>query len=401
MTSSNTAFAGILLRVSAEPSLRLALPAVLILCVVSVGLHGETTLTFQELGELFAGNAQLRTIATLLWAQAMAPAARAALMAPGLIYLRALPIPPLLLAAHGAVVLATLSVLPTLPLWRAGYLWEAAALWVTITGLLGCLLPGARNAVDWLVRLGGALGLVILIHRGSWQLCLGLGTALSLVRMHRAWQLAPELNRWRWNNRLVLGPSWLALACVQLLHVIRRESAALSRTLLVGALGVFLIHLITRANQGSITLVAQLVSITPAMAAVSIMLALVLKRSRQDMDWLARSLGVSRSLERGISVMLVALGGGILAIVSTYAANGPIAHWALTSAHAVAWALLAIAFSSRSEQDVRSASLTLGCAFFAMFAIGLIGLAALAAEVGIGLLLASKFLLRDVPDSQG
>lgn len=399
MTSSNTAFAGILLRVSTVPALRMAGPAALIVFVVAFGLHGESTLTFRELGQLYIGEPALRGTILALWILVMAPPTRAAFMADELSYLRWLPLPRSLIHTHLVAILAFLHLLPVLPLFIAGFPAPGIGMWLAMMGIAACALPGARGAVEHAVRALSAGGLAALVADARWLPAIGAALVVLAWRVPRVWRLAPEHSHWRSGLRLLFGGRWLSLLSAQVLHIWRSEAATLSRALLVSALGVFLIKLVYRANQGYISEGSLLVTSTPTIAAVSIMLAIVLRRARRQLDWLLRSLGVSRSREHLASLVLIATGGSALATTMVVLVGAPPLQFGLLLLHTISWSLLALGISSRSKEDVRSASITLAVAFFAMFAIGLGGRASLGAELGLGLLAAGRVLLRETHDA--
>ncbi len=381
------------------PALRMAAPAVLIVLVVAFGFHGESTLTLRELGGLYVGTSELRTGVLVLWALVMAPAARLALMAEGLTYLRWLPLPRSLILLHFLGLLALLHLVPVIPLFVAGFPAEGIGMWLALTGIATCLLPGTRGFADQLLRLVGAATVVAAVHLGAWTLAMGVGLALATVRVMRAWQIAPEHSHWRSQKRWLFGGTWLSLTSAQLLHVWRSEAAMLSRTLLISALGISLIPLVTKANQGYLSEGSLLVTSTPTIAAVSIMLALALKRARRQLDWVLRSLGVSLTSERTVSLALIVTGGGLVALTMGALVAAPASHIVALLVHTTACALFALGISSRSQEEIRSVSATLAMALFAMFIIGLGGRVMLGAELGIGLLVAGRVLLRDVSDA--
>ncbi|MCP4446407.1 MAG: hypothetical protein GY811_13840 [Myxococcales bacterium] len=399
MNPSNTAFAGILLRVSALPALRIAMPAVLIVAVAGGGLYGDTTLTFSELGVLFDQNAWLRATVFTLWVLVMAPAARAGLLSEGIDYLRWLPLPRHLAVSHLLGLLVLLHALPALPFFAAGLPAHGIGMLAALVGVATSLLPGARGAVDQASRVVGVVGLLGLLWLDLWGPAIAAGIVVAVLRGSRVWRLAPEHSFWRGSTRMVWGGAWCSMASAQALLTWRTEAAALSRALLVSALGVFLITLVLRANQGSISESALLVTSTPPIAAVSLMLALVLKRSRARVDWLMRSLGVSRRRERICSFVLLLGATSILAALCLYVSSGAPAQIATMGVHTAAWALLTLGISSRSEQDVRSASITLALTVLAVFAIGIGGHAPLGAELGLGLLAGGRALLEDGTDA--
>jgi hypothetical protein len=320
-------------------------------------------------------------------------------MADELLYLRWLPLPRSLIHAQLIGVLAVLHLLPVLPLFIAGFPAQGIGMWLAMMGIAACVLPGARSPVEHLVRALCAGGLATLIMGAQWLPAIGSALVVVAWRVPRVWRLAPEHSHWRSGLRLLLGGRWLSLLSAQVLHIGRSEAATLSRALLVSALGVFLIQLVYRANQGYISEGSLLVTSTPTIAAVSIMLAIVLGRARRQLDWILRSLGVSRRRERLASLALIAAGGSaLMGTIAVLVGASPL-QFGLLLLHTIAWSLLALGISSRSKEDVRSASITLAVAFFAMFAIGLGGRAALGAELGLGLLAAGRVLLRETHDA--
>ena len=381
------------------PALRMAGPAILIVFVAAFGLHGESTLTFRELGGLYMGESGLRLVVVILWALVMAPAVRLALLSEGLTYLRWLAPPKPLILAHLIGLLALFNVLPVVPLFIAGLPAEGIGMWLALVGISACLLPGARSVGEHGLRMLAAAALVAAVGLGYWMLAIGLGLVVVALRIPRVWRLAPEHSHWRSGMRWIFGGPLLALASAQVLHVWRSEAAVLSRALLISAFGVFLIWLIARANYGYVSEGALIVASTPALAAVSIMLASVLKRARRQLSWVVHSLGTSLSRERMISLALIALGGGALAAAMAFLARASAWQILALGVHTAAWALLALGISSRSQEDVRSASITLAIAMTAMFTIGLGGRAMLGAELFLALGTAGRMLMREVPDA--
>ncbi len=398
-TSSNTAFAGILLRVSAAPALAVAAPAWLTVAVMIGGGYGESTLTFQELGELYVQSPALGSAVFILWALVMAPASRAGLMAPGLDYLRWLPLPRSLVAAHVIGLMAVLHIAPVVPLFAAGLPAEGIGMLSALVGAAACLLPGARGVWEQGARLAGAAVLLALVHRGLWVPAIPAGATIAAMRLLRVWRLAPELSARRSGIRLVRGGAWPALCCAQLLHVWRREAATLSRALLISTLGVFLILAVERVNQGFISEGSLLVLSTPALAAVSILVAIALKRARRGLGWTMRTLGISLTRERRCSLSLMFVASTLLAIAYAWAAQAEAQQIALLATHTAAWVLLALGISSRSVVDTRSASITLASAVLAMFAIGIGGRAFVVAELGLGLLVSGRVLFLEIDDA--
>ncbi len=381
------------------PALGMAGPAVLIVFVAAFGLHGDSTLTFRELGGLYIGEPGLRLVVLILWALVMAPAVRLAIFSEGLTYLRWLALPRSLILTHLLGLLALLNVLPVVPLFVAGMPAEGIGMWLALVGISACLLPGARSVGEHGLRLAAAAGLVAAVGLGYWMLAIGLGLGVAALRIPRVWRLAPEHSHWRSSTRWIFGGPLLALASAQVLHIWRREAAALSRVLLISALGVFLIQLIAKANYGYVSEGALVVASTPAIAAVSIMLASVLKRARKQLTWVVRTLGISLSRERAVSLAIIAFGGGALAATMAFLVHASTAHIAALAVHTAAWALLALGISSRSQEEVRSASIALAMAVFAMFTIGLGGRSMLGIELFLGLGIAGRMLLREVPDA--
>lgn len=342
---------------------------------------------------------RLRSGLFWLWSLVMAPAARAGLNAEGLRYLRWLPLPRAVVGMHVFGLLLLLHLLPAAFLLIAGFPAEFMGLLAAQLGLAACLLPGSRGIGETALRVASALALGALVHRGLWLGAIGAGGAIALWRVPRVWRLAPERSAWRSNVCAVRGGPIAALIAAQTVFVLRREGAALSRVLLISALGIFLILLVKRVNEGIMSEETLLVLGTAPIAASGLILALLLKKTRNEFAWLTRSLGVSVRRERMVSLGLVAAGIGAAAIACLLAASADPTQIMSFSAHTAAWALLTVGISSRSQLDVRSASVTLAVAFLSMFAIGLGGRAAIGAELALGVAVIGRLVLEEVEDA--
>lgn len=393
------------IRCSAWPALQAATGPLVIAVLVGMLFIGPQAISLSELGLLFEVHSELRVATLVLWSLAMAPAARLALLAPGLRYLRWLPVSPAWPILHFALVVLLLNTPPALLLVAAGKPAIAGALLLAGLGLTGSfLLPSYRRWPSLLTLLfaGGIIGAAIFAP--LWAMS-GLGFLSGLLQLPWAWRRAALVSRR--HHRALYGPRALVLPLVQLLHLWRRESALVLRCGLLLVMGAGLVLLICNANAGEgidALAVPVLVAATPCLAAIAATLATALRNGEEELRWLYLSSGVGRSHLSVASLLLLALLSAVAALVLTAMAfratstsvmeASPLLLYLLL--HALFWAfaglLLVRRFTGRGDDDSRPAAMVLCLAFADMLVVGMAGPWALVAQLSLVCLFLPGFL---------
>jgi hypothetical protein len=393
------------IRCSAWPALQAATAPLVIAMLVGTLFIGPQAITLSELGELFEAHSELRVATLLLWSLAMAPAARLALLAPGLRYLRWLPVSPTWPILHFTMVVVLLHAPPGVLVLAAGKPAIAGALLLGGVGLTGCLLLPNYRRWQSLLTLFLAAGILWAATQDSlWPLS-GLGLLGGVAQLPRAWRRAAMISRR--HHRALYGPAAVVLPLVQLLHLWRRESALLLRCALLLLMGAGLVMLISNANLSDgldALAIPLLVAATPGLAAIAMTLAIALRNGEEELRWLSLSSGVGRAqvgianlfllfvLCALVSLVFVAMASRVTG--ASFVDASPLLLYLL--GHALFWTfaslLLVRRFQGQTEDDSRAAAIALCLAFADMLVVGMAGPWALVVELSLVLLLLPGFL---------
>lgn len=381
------------------PALKVASSVLLVTITVGAAMLGEHALTFQELGELLVGDPEFRLGLFTFWTLAMAPAARTGLLAPGLSYLRSLPHPGWLPRLHLLGLLLLLHGVLGIPVLAAGFPAQGIGIGLAGVAIGGALLPGSGRWPERSLRFAAVVGLVALVQQGLWLPAAAASGPVIAWRILAAWKHSASWGTGRRTRTWVFGGRLASIVSSQALYLWRREAMLVYRIAVVGALGVLLIRSMRLANAGQVSLTMFHVASTPALAIISLMLALGLKRARRDADWLSRSLGIYLRSERAASLLLEVVVGAVLQVTCALAAGFGVAATALALPYALAWAALGLRLGSRSHEDVRAVSWGFALALVAMTVIGLTAPWMFAVLVSLAMLAATPMFLRETPDA--
>ncbi len=393
------------IRCSAWPALQAATAPLVVALLLGSLFIGPQGVEMRDIAVLAESYSLVPATLLLLWSLAILPAGKAALTAPGLRYLRWLPIPTWFAVTHLALVLVLLHAPPALLFVVAGKPALALALLAGGVGLSSCLLLPSFQRIRSLLSVGIGCGIVLLLARQHlWPAAL-LGTISSIWLLPAQYRRAAQPSRRHMRRALFGGQRWVLLV-MQILRLARCESAALMRATLLSLLGLALVLAVNRANPdqdfAEITL-ATLVASTPCFAALATILAIALRRGHSEIYWLRSVLGISTSRLRGSSLLLLS-GIGLalsllLALLVMLASSRDFlagAHlFLLLAVHAFFWCSLASALAYRAPgtgNDQSPAMLALCIALLDMVFVGSLGPLSLALEFCVALLLARSLL---------
>ena len=393
------------IRCSAWPALQAATaPLVVVLLLGSVFL-GPQGMEVSDLGQLAESHSIFPAILLLFWALAMAPAGKAGLTAKGLHYLRWLPTPRWLIVGLLALLLLALHAPLFLLFFVAGKPATGIALLAGGLGLSSCLLLPNFHLRHSILNLGLGAGIVLLLAGQQPWPAAAVGVLTCLWLLPRQYQSAAQPSR-RHVRRSLFGGPRLVLLVWQTLRLRRCESATLMRSLLVALAGAGLVFLIHHGNPDQDyagVVLTTLVASTPCLAAVTMILALALRRGQEELHWLRPSLGISTSRLRLSSLLLLSAIGVVLAFLLTLLVmlktstdwQGGVSLFALLAVHAFLWCTLASALAYRVQgagRDQSPAMFALCVALLDMVLVGSAGSWSIALELVLALLLASRLL---------
>jgi hypothetical protein len=402
------------LRCSAWPALQAATAPLVVALLLGSLFIGPQGVELYDLGVIAEAHSLFVVAILLLWSLAMAPAGHAALTAPGLRYLRWMPIPAWFAIGHLALVLFLLQApIPTL-LLIAGKPALALGLWGAGMGLSASLLLPGDSRVASLTKLGIGSAILGLLAFGHAMPGGALGVAGALLLLPRDYRRAAQPTRRPVRQALLGGPK-LVLVTLQWLRLRRCESAALARALLLAALGALMVLLVNRANpnhQWSARTIASLVAATPSFALLATTLALALRRGQEELRWLRLSLGISTSRLRGASLLvLLAMCLGLALLLALVAVrSSPFAIvpgaslLALLAVHALFWASTASLLAYRAAgvgSDQSPAMWALCIALADMLLVGLAGPWSLVVEACLAFLIVMRILAADRNEELG
>ncbi len=391
------------IRCSAWPALQAA-TAPLVVAVVGVSLFlGPHGIKIADLGVLLDLHPLLQAELALLWSLAMAPAASAALLAPGLHYLRGLPSPLWMRVLSLLLILLFLHAPVSILFFAAGK--PAIALGLLGAGLglsTSFLLPSYRRW-ESLLSLALACGLLTGLALGESEMALALGFAAAALLLPRHEKRAVQPSR-RHVRRALFGGAWMVLWLSQLLRLRRSELSSLVRAALLAALGIWIVNRVASANPGqgaADSAIATLVACTPCLAAILLLLAFALRRGQEEVHWLRASLGISTRRMRVSSLLVLLTIGALFSLLLLLlpmpsiaeASSQTLVLFAYLLLHTFFWSsvasLLAYRVSGRGK-DQTPALLALCIALADMLMIGVGGPWYLALELGVSVLILSR-----------
>jgi len=331
----------------------------------------------------FRDNREFRVTTLGLWTLAFAPASRAGVTAPGLAFLRSLPyaiwVPHLclggiLLLLHGPLGVALLA---------SGLGVSGIGTLLAGMGIGVCTWPGAESGLEKIARLSLVAGAMALIALGEWLAAGGLGLASLLWLLPKTWNRVGGLSAPRPRIRWIVGGKISSVASAQLTYLWRCEGVLLLRIGFISFLGIILIASVRRAEWGHESLTTTLVVATPILAAISLMGALALRRSRASLDWIYRSIGVSLRLESLCSLAILGVVAAILALGCAAFAGLPSLKMAVVAVYGLSWALAAIALRGRSREEITVVSRGFAVAVLGMLTVGIAGPEVVAVLLGL------------------
>ncbi len=340
---------------------------------------GPNAMSVQGLGELFDTSPTARLGMLALWTLAVSPAARAALLGPGLSYLRWLPMPAGFGQGFLLAILLVLQAPLALLMMASGRPLLALSMWlagVASTALLfGRPFAMLRFAGELLVFVAMAAALAI----GQCWLSVALSIVLTAGLLPRAWREAPARSQIRRRPKVVGGPT-LSLACVLWLHSWRREAPTLLRAAIVLSLGLLAIRSLSDANSDMDLELPVLVASTPFVAALALLAALAMRRARAALRWMSLSMGGAQARESLVSTLLVIL----LSVLASLVLGAPVMRidmrvdlLALVLLHACFLASFAVALTATAPLALPNQAVEGGRAIMAMILVALVDMLAL------------------------
>jgi hypothetical protein len=278
------------------------------LAMMAAVTMGPTGMTPADAVSAMESSRGLRIALWAMWLAGAAPAVRAALARPDLLYLRALPIAPAVWWAC-LVSIALLVQAPWTALhWAGGGALSGAAAGLGAAGASAALAMRARRPAEQVACLAAAVAIAFIVAApGPDWLAAGAGAAALGVAIPLAWRRAPESAAVRRGAHVrIVGPAPIALAIYHAVALWRRDRGALTRGLLLVAAGGAMAGLIEVRALGSLAIAA--LTVTAAVFG----LAAPLARSRHAASWLLDASGTA-PWARALAVMLVLAAAGLLA----------------------------------------------------------------------------------------
>jgi hypothetical protein len=278
------------------------------LTMVAAVVMGPTGMTPADAFGALESSRGLRIALWGLWLAGAAPALRAALVRPDLLYLRALPIAPPLWWACLAVI-ALLVQAPWAALhWAGGGSVAGVAAGLGAAGASAALAMRARRRAEQLacVAVAAAIATIVVAVGPGW-LAAGAGAVGLVVAIPLAWRRAPESAAVRRGAHVrMAGPLPIALAIYHAVALWRRDRGALTRGLLLVAAGGLMAGLIEVGVLGSLAIAA--LTLTAAVFG----LAAPLARARQAARWMLDASGTPPWV-RALAAMLLLAAAGLVA----------------------------------------------------------------------------------------
>jgi hypothetical protein len=278
------------------------------LAIVAGVTMGPTGMSPADLVGALESSRGLRISIWGLWLAGAAPAMRAAVVRPDLLYLRALPIaPPLWWACLAAIALFVQAPWAALH-WAGNGAVAGLAAGFGAAGASAALAMRARRPAEQASCVAAAVAIAIIVAApGPDWLAAAAGAAALVVAVPLSWRRAPESAAVRRGaNVRMMGPPPIALAIYHAVALWRRDRGALTRGLLLVAAGGAMAGLIDVGALGSLAIAA--LTLTAAVFG----LAAPIARARQAAGWLLDASGTA-AWARALAAMLVLAAAGLLA----------------------------------------------------------------------------------------
>jgi hypothetical protein len=381
----------IMSRAALVPAAREAAALYLGVAVVASVLFAPQGMTASDAVAALAGARPVRLGFWLAWIVAATPAARSLFTAPGLFYLRALPTPRLLqLGLHAAYLFLLETPLIVLHARGAGPIAGAAAGVAAAAAHSLLVAPRVRP-----VEGAGALALLAaLAWPVPWAALLGIGVLVLVAAVPIAWRRAPELGARR-RRRAVGGPAPIALALAYVASVRRSQPAAQLRLVAIAVAGGALAALAARNNETSaLPLVLGVGGATLPLALGALISEIVAVERRGR--WLLVTSGAQRPVQLAGALLAASawgLLGGLLHGVAAAWMTTTTGHATLLVTLSAAWgaalAIPSLALARRARDGGTAFALAAAVSLGGGMAAAFLGVLALPAVLGAGLLAAA------------
>ncbi len=299
------------------------------LAMLAAVAMGPTALTPADVMAALHSSGAVRVGLWALWLAGAAPAARAALARPDLLYLRALPIAPALWWSCLAAIALAVQMPWAVLFWYGAGAPAGAAAALGAAGLSAALAVRAARPGERLVTggLAAAVGSLVAAAAPRWAVA-AAGAAALAVSLPVGWLRAPAAAVGRRSARVwIAGPAPIALASYHSAGLWRRDGAALGRGLVLALAGGAAAGLVGAGPIGTLTIGA--LTLTAGVFGIAAPVA----RARREAGWLLDASGVGRAARAGAAAIVLTAWGLLLG-----AAHAAIAGAIETAGRAVALA---------------------------------------------------------------